>query len=107
MGDKRLQRLRQKLLDLLTLSEYYLTKSKFKKEVVVIDGTEYEKNVYVGEKVTSCKRHDWVTAENPNRGKSARARIRATCREINKLTKEVRQITLEIDNEAKSNKKPT
>jgi hypothetical protein len=106
MEDKRLQRLRQKLLDLLTLSEYYIRKPKYKKEIVVKDGVEYEKEMYVGEKVTHCKRKDWITAEKAYRGKSARERLRATCREINNITKEIRQITLEIDKEQKAKKKP-
>jgi hypothetical protein len=103
--EKRLLRLRQKLLDLLTLSDNYIKNPKFKKETVLIDKVEYEKKIYDGDKVTHCKRIDWVNAESPKRGNSARKRIRSLIKEINKITKEIRKITFEIDEEEKEYKR--
>lgn len=97
MEDKILLKLRRRLIDLLTLNEFIIKKSKYKKITKIIDGDEHEVSLYVGEKVTHCRAKDWITAEKAYRGGTSRERVRLVCREVNKITKKIRKITFEID----------
>lgn len=98
MSDKILQSKRQKLLDLLTKTEVVLKKPSYKYiEAVDSEGGTERLKEFNGYKATHHKLKDWITAEKKYRGKSARKRLRALCREMSKIVQEVREITLELD----------
>lgn len=100
MDDKKLQRIRQKILTLLS-QDYPIRRTKYKKVKMIEDGQEVTRVVEDGFRVVEYKLKDWVTADTIYRGKSARERVRMVLQEIRELAKEGRRISLEMDKEDK------
>lgn len=104
MDNKKLKNLRLKLLKLL-MEDTVIRKKHYKVVKKEVGGVEIKTREFAGYRPIHCKVQDWIKADTPYRGNSARERVRLLNQNIVKIAKEIRKVTFELDLAAKEEKK--
>jgi hypothetical protein len=103
MIENSLERLREKMVQLLTTESLYLRDKSYGTVLEIENGQEVYRRIEYG----ATKAHhynaqfDWKQASNVERGKAARVRVKKIIKELSKLLEEAKSIVKEKTAERK------
>jgi hypothetical protein len=101
-----LEMVRNKILKLINSEELYMkTNSYGNEEIELPDGEKVLKRIAKGKKPMKYGRVDWEKADDIERGKSARVRVRFVVGELTKLLKSAKILLREKDTKQKETRK--